>query len=53
MRDRINRVLLQVMKRAHKYLVSKGKVLSSEQSFKLKLYELWFKVGANSVYTGI
>ena len=41
---------LQVMKKAHQYLVSKGEVPSSEQSFKLKLYELWFKVGANSIY---
>ena len=34
----------QVMRKAHQYLVSKGKAPSSEQSFKMKLYELWFKV---------
>ena len=32
------------MRKAHQYLVSKGKAPSSEQSFKMKLYELWFKV---------
>ena len=34
----------QVMKKAHQYLASKHKVSSSEHAFKIKLYELWFKV---------
>ena len=37
----------QVMKKAHQYLASKHKVSSSEHAFKLKLYELWFKVSCN------
>ena len=37
----------QVMKKAHQYLASKHKVSSSEHAFKLKLYELWFKVSGN------
>ena len=37
------------MKKAHQYLVSKGKVPSSEQSFKHKLYGLWFKVSSLSL----
>ena len=35
---------LQLMMKAHQYLVSKGKVSSSEGSFKTQLYDLWFKV---------
>ena len=35
---------LQLMRKAHQYLVSKGKVSSSEGSFKTQLYDLWFKV---------
>ena len=35
---------LQLMRKAHQYLVSKGKVSSSEGSFKAQLYDLWFKV---------
>ena len=38
---------MQVMKKAHQYLVSLGKAPSSEQSFKLQLYDLWFKVNSN------
>ena len=41
---------MQVMKKAHQYLASKHKVSSSEQSFKLKLYELWFKVSYTQSY---
>ena len=33
-----------LMRKAHQYLVSKGKVSSSEGSFKTQLYDLWFKV---------
>ena len=35
---------LQLMRKAHQYLVSKGKVSSNEGSFKTQLYDLWFKV---------
>jgi poly(U)-specific endoribonuclease len=34
----------KVMKKAHQYLASKHKVSSSEHAFKIKLYELWFKL---------
>lgn len=37
----------QLMKKAHQFLVSKGKVSSSEESFKQQLYDLWFKVSCN------
>lgn len=34
----------KVMKRAHQYLVSKGKSSSDEKQFKQQLYDLWFKL---------
>lgn len=34
----------QVMRRAHQYLVSKGKASQDIRKFKSELYDLWFKL---------
>ena len=34
----------RVMKHAHKYLVSKGKMPSNVGEFKRRLYDIWFKL---------
>ena len=38
------------MKRAHNYLVSKGKSDSDVMKFKHQLYDLWFKLYRRSVF---
>ena len=37
-------VATKLMKHAHQYLVSKGKVPSNEGEFKRRLYDIWFKL---------